>query len=104
MDKSGCFSLEGVTYEAGIERIGKSIMVRYDPFDLSQVEIWYGGQKEKTASPARIGEYNRNVKKPIEELEKASQSKLLRLFAADSQKRLKHQLGAFRLSQEDHNE
>ena len=104
VDKSGCFSLEGVTYEAGIERIGKSIMVRYDPFDLSQVEIWYGGQKEKTASPARIGEYNRNVKKPIEELEKASQSKLLRLFAADSQKRLKHQLGAFRLSQEDHNE
>ena len=104
VDKSGCFSLEGVTYEAGIEWIGKSIMVRYDPFDLSQLEIWYGGRKEKMASPARIGEYNRNVKKPIEELEKASQSKLLRLFAADSQKRLKQQLGAFRLSQEDHNE
>ena len=104
VDKSGCFSLEGVTYEAGMERIGKSIMVRYDPFDLSQVEVWYGGHKKKTVPPARIGEYNHNVKKPVEELEKASQSKLLRLLMADSVKRLKQQLGAFRLSQEDHDE
>jgi len=37
-------------------------------------------------SPANIGEFNRNVKKPVEELEKASQSKLLRLFASESKK------------------
>ncbi len=104
VDKSACFSLEGMTYEAGIEWIGKSIMVRYDPFDLSQVEVWYGGQKKKAVPPARIGEYNHNVRKPVEELEKASQSKLLSLLTADSVKRLKQQLGAFRLSQEDHNE
>jgi len=37
-------------------------------------------------SPANIGEFNRNVKKPVEELEKASQSKLLRLFASEARK------------------
>ena len=101
VDKSGCFSLEGVTYEAGVEWIGKKILVRYDPFDLSLVEIWDGGEKKKLVSPINIGEYNHNVKKPLEELEKASQSKLLHLFAADSQKRLKLELGAFRLAEEE---
>jgi hypothetical protein len=51
-------------------------------------------------SPATFAEYNRNVKKPVDELEKASQSRLLRLLASDSQKRLKQQLGAFRLGGE----
>jgi putative transposase len=104
VDKSGCFSLEGLTYEAGVEWIGKNILVRYDPFDLSQVEVWYGGVKKRLVSPANIGEYNRNVKKPVEELEKASDSKLLRLFASESKKRLKQQLGAFRLGEVNHND
>jgi hypothetical protein len=34
-------------------------------------------------------------------LEKASESRLLRLFEAESKKRLKQQLGAFRLGRED---
>lgn len=104
VDKSGCFSLGGLLYEAGVEWIGKKIPVRYDPFDLSLVEIWDRGEKKKLVSPVNIGEYNRNVKKPKEELEKASQSRLLRLFAADSKKRLKLELGAFRLADEEKQE
>jgi len=74
--------------------------VRYDPFDLSQIEVWYDGEKKKLVSPINIGEYNQNVKKPVEELEKASQSRLLRLCEAESKKRMKQQLGAFRLGGE----
>jgi putative transposase len=100
VDKSGCISLEGLTYEVGLEYIRKNVLVRYDPFNLSLIEIWYGGEKKKLISPANIGEYNRNLKKPLEELEKASQSRLLRLLANDSKKRFKQQLGAFRLGGE----
>jgi putative transposase len=100
VDKSGCISLNSVCYEVGVEYIRKQVLVRYDPLDLSVIEIWYGGEKKKLASPANIGEYNHNVKKPVEELEKASQSRLLRLFATESKKRLKQQLGAFRLAEE----
>ena len=100
VDKSGCISLNGLCYEVGIEYIRKNVMVRYDPFDLSQIEIWYSGAKKKVVSPANFGEFNHNVKKPVAELEKASQSKLLHLLAADSKKRLKQQLGAFRLAEE----
>ena len=100
VDKSGCISLNSVCYEVGVEYIGKQVLVRYDPFDLSLIEVWSGGEKKKLASPANIGEYNHNVKKPVEELEKASQSRLLRLFAIESKQRLKQQLGAFRLAEE----
>ncbi len=101
VDKSGCISLNGLRYDVGVEYIRKKVLVRYDPFDLSVVEVWSGSEKKKLVSPANIGEYNRNVKKPVVELEKASQSRLLRLFEAESKKRLKQQLGAFRLGGED---
>ena len=97
VDKSGCISLNGLRYDVGVEYIRRKVLVRYDPFDLSVVEVWHDGEKKKLVSPLIIGEYNHNVKKPLEELEKASQSRLLRLFEAESKKRLKQRLGAFRL-------
>ncbi len=100
VDKSGCISLNGLGYEVGVEYIRKHVLVRYDPFELSVVEVWFGGEKKKLVSPVNIGEYNCNVKKPVEELEKESQSRLLRLFASESKKRLKQELGAFRLGGE----
>ncbi len=100
VDKTGCISLNGLCYEVGLEYLRKKVMVRYDPFDLSLVEVWSDGEKKKLVAPANIGEYNRNVKKPVAELEKASQSRLLRLFEAESKKRLKQQLGAFHLGEE----
>jgi putative transposase len=100
VDKSGCISLSGLCYEVGVEYIRKKVVARYDPFDLSQIEIWYGGARKKVVSPANFGEYNHNLKKPVTELEKASQSKLLHLLADSSKKRLKRDLGAFRLGEE----
>ena len=83
------------------EYIRKRVLVCYDPFDLSVVEVRSDGEKRKLVSPLTIGEYNQNVKKPVKELEKASQSRLLRLFAGESQKRLKQHLGAFRLGEQE---
>ncbi|MBM4431809.1 MAG: DDE-type integrase/transposase/recombinase, partial [Chloroflexi bacterium] len=101
VDKAGCIALNGLRYDVGVAYIRKHVLVRYDPFDLSVVEVWHDGEKKKLVSPLIIGEYNQNVKKPVEALEKASQSRLLRLFEAESQKRLRQRLGAFRLSEDD---
>jgi putative transposase len=101
VDKSGCISLNGLCYEVGVEYIRKKVVARYDPFDLTQIEIWYGGVKKKVVSPANFAEFNHNVKLPVEEIEKASQSKLLRLLADESKKRLKRDLGAFHLGEEE---
>jgi putative transposase len=100
VDKTGCISLNSVCYEVGVEFIRQKVLVRYDPFDLSLIEIWQQGEKKKTVSPARIGEFNRNAKKRSEESEKSGSSRLLQLLASQEKQRLKQELGAFRLSQE----
>mgnify|MGYP005843417205 CR=1 FL=1 len=99
VDKSGCVKLEGQLYEVGVEFIRKKVLLRYDPMNLSQVEVWVASEKRKVIEQAHIGEYNRNVKKTPAALEKASESRVLRLMAEESRKRLKQQLGAFRLGE-----
>lgn len=101
VDKTGCISLNGICYEVGVEFIRQKILVRYDPFDLSLIEVWQQGVKRKSVGPARIGEFNRILKKTGEEREKSMPSKLLQLLASQEKQRLKKALGAFRLSQED---
>jgi hypothetical protein len=100
VDKTGCISLNGVCFEVGIEYLRKNILVRYDPFDLSLIEVWLQGEKKKTVGSANIGEFNRNSKKRSEESKLSGQSRLLRLLASQEKQRLKQELGAFRLSQE----
>jgi putative transposase len=101
VDKTGCISLSGICYEVGVEFIRQKILVRYDPFDLSLIEVWQQGAKKKTAAPARIGEFNRSIKKASEENEPSGSSRLLRLLANQEKQRLKQELGAFRLSEEE---
>lgn len=92
-------NLEGQLYEAGVEFILKKVLLRYDPMSMSQVEVWMAGEKRKVIEPANIIEYNRNVKKAPAALEKATESRELRLMADESRKRLKQQLVAFRLGE-----
>lgn len=58
VDKTGCFSLHGNIFEAGSNYIRHSIAIRYDPFDLSKVEIWKNDVLEKTAFRLEIKEFN----------------------------------------------
>jgi putative transposase len=63
VDSTGCFKLRGIEYEAGVELIGKKVYVRYDPFDMSVVEVWHNGEQRKTATPLKVGEYCAKVEK-----------------------------------------
>lgn len=101
VDKSGCLKLEGLLYEAGLDYIRKKVMLRYDPFDLTKIELWYRGQKVKLITVAQIGEYNQTAKVSVEKLEDASKSRMLEIYAKEQQKRFKQQLGAFQLRKED---
>ena len=100
VDKSGCLKLEGQLYEAGTEYIRKKVILRYDPFDLKVVQLWYRGQKAKLITLARIGESNQTVKVSVEILENTSESRILKTYAKEQQKRFKQQLGAFQLRKE----
>ncbi len=41
VDKTGCVSLHGNTYEVHLELCGERIALRYDPFDLSHIQVWH---------------------------------------------------------------
>jgi hypothetical protein len=98
VDKAGCAKLDGQMFEAGMAFCRKKVLLRYDPFDLSQVEVWHDGKKQAIARLLNPGEYNGQVKTPPETLEKATHSRTLELLAKKETKRLRKHT-AFRLSE-----
>lgn len=93
VDNTGCFKLQGIEYEAGIEYIGKKVDVRYDPFDMSLLEIWYNGERRKTATPLKVGEYCSKVEK-APATKPTTHSRLLKIYESENEKRQKRQTGA----------
>ena len=101
VDKSGCLNLSGKLYDAGAEWIRKKVTVRFDPFNLEELQLWYNGERKKTIRAAQIGEYNMTQNVVCEKVEQSAESRVLKVFAEEQQKRIKKKAGAFRLSQEE---
>lgn len=97
VDNTGCFKLNGTEYEAGIEYIGKKVDVRYDPFDMSMVEIWYSGERKRIVEPLRISDFcGKTVK--ADKTVKATHSRLLKVYEEENDKRQKQRQGALSFS------
>jgi len=97
VDNSGCVSVYGVEYEAGAEFTRKKVDVRYDPFDLSIVEIWRDGQRIKQAAPIAIGEFIPKAQIPArlsENTKKPTKSRLLAVYENQSAQRDQRRNGA----------
>jgi transposase InsO family protein len=54
VDKTGCFSFQGNRYEAPPHLAGKTVEIRYDPFDLSRLQIFHEGQAMGEARPLEL--------------------------------------------------
>ena len=93
VDRTGCFKLNGIEYEAGLEYTGKKVDVRYDPFDMSLVEIWHGGERKKAVPPLKVGEFCGRTEK-VQATAKATHSRLLKVYEAENAKRQKKKTGA----------
>lgn len=93
VDSTGCFKLNGIEYEAGLEYIGKKVDVHYDPFDLSIVELWHNGERKKTLPPLKVGEFCSKAEKIPTNI-KATHSRLLKVYEEENTKRTKQKMGA----------
>ena len=103
VDKTGCFSLHGVTYEAGISFIRKKVDVRFDPFDLSVVEVWHGGAKQLDAKPVIVSEFT-NTSSTKTAATEIGRSRLLDAYVKENEKRKKYSMGILTFdSKEDSN-
>jgi hypothetical protein len=100
VDKTGCLSLNGKLLDAGAEWRRKKVTVRFDPFNLDEAQLWHGGEQKKLIRPAQIGEYNATQKMECGKVERSAESRVLKVFMKDQQKRFINKAGAFQLSQE----
>jgi transposase InsO family protein len=101
VDKSGCLNLNGKLYDAGAEWIRKKVTVRFDPFNLEEAQLWYHGEQKKTICLAQISEHNMTQRVICEKVEQSAESRVLKVFAKEQQKRFRNNSGAFRLSKEE---
>jgi len=92
VDKTGCFSLQSITFEAGAAFARKKVDLRFDPFDLSVIEVWHGGVKQLEARPLVVGEFTAAKHTDIASAE-IGRSRLLDVYAAANQKRRKNAVG-----------
>jgi hypothetical protein len=50
VDKTGCVHLMGNVYEVDLELCGQTALLRYDPFDLSRIQVWHDGKRFSDAA------------------------------------------------------
>jgi putative transposase len=66
VDKTGVFRLNKKDYQAPLELVRKTISIRYDPFNLSCIQVYYDGQRYSDAYPLNIPEHVDYRAKPKE--------------------------------------
>jgi transposase InsO family protein len=86
---TGEVKLKGATYDAGSDLRGKKVDLRFDPFNLSVVEIWHNGIFIRRAQPLVITEFIPNQPdKPLDDTQpKVSSSRLLTAYTTRNAQR-----------------
>jgi hypothetical protein len=101
VDKTGCLNLNGKLYDAGAEWRRKRVTVRFDPFNLEEIQLWYRGEQKKVIHAVQIGEYNDTQKVVSDHVEQSAESRVLKVFIKEQQERFKKNTGAFSLSRDE---
>jgi len=63
VDKTGCISLLGYTYEVETKLAGSRIQVRFDPHDLDLIQVWKDGARYENAKPLKLRDPRQKAKK-----------------------------------------
>jgi transposase InsO family protein len=95
VDKSGCIKLAGVVFDVGVALIKRRVDVRYDPFDISVVEIWHEGKFQRKAEKLIISEFApKQESNPAVSAQKPTYSRLLKVYEEKNNEREKQRNGA----------
>jgi len=94
VDKTGCVKLRGREYDIGAGHAGTRVDIRYDPFDLSVVDVWHGGRYIRKAAPLTIGEWSAAPGADVQKPPKATHSRLLKVYEERNKERDKARNGA----------
>jgi hypothetical protein len=87
VDKSGCVKLRGNEYDVGAGLAGTRVDMRYDPFELSMVDVWHDGKFIRKAAPLVIGEWTAAIGSNAPKPTKATHSRLLKGYEERNRER-----------------
>ena len=95
VDKSGCIKLAGVVFDVGVALIRKRVDIRYDPFDISIIEIWHDGKFQRKAEKLFIPEFTQKQEAgPTVSARKPTGSRLLKVYEERNMERDKQRNAA----------
>jgi hypothetical protein len=107
VDKSGCVKLAGIVFDVGVALIRRRVDLRYDPFDLSVIEVWHEGKFQRKAEKLHMPEFTpKPAAVPAPVSQKKTYSRLLRVYEEKNKNREKQRNGAlvFHRKREDEEE
>ena len=104
VDKTGCVKLSGLVYDVGVALNRCRVDLRYDPFDLSVIEVWHNGVFQRKAEelyisefvpqPEHMGEQTKFPDKLPSNNQKPTHSRLLSVYEEKNKKRDKQRNNA----------
>lgn len=71
VDKTGCVSVFGNTYEVPVHLVGQTATLRFDPYDLKLMQVWYDGNR---LPDARLLDLNRSIHERVKSKAKTTQA------------------------------
>jgi transposase InsO family protein len=104
VDKTGCVKLKGIVYDVGAALVRKRVDIRYDPFDISIIEVWHNGKFQRKAEKLFLRESApKSVPIQAVSVSKPTHSRLLKVYEEKNRLREKQRHGAldFHGSKED---
>ncbi len=87
VDKTGCIKVDGNLYEVALELVGQKVLLRYDPFDLSSIQVWCGKKRYADAIPLNLVRFHDRRVKPEEPQKVAPDTEGISFFQAAEHKR-----------------
>ena len=94
VDKTGCVRLRGREYDVGAGHAGFRVDIRYDPFDLTTIDVWHGGKFIRKAEPLVVGEWTAAPVTSAPNAPIVTHSRLLKVYEERNNERDKARNGA----------
>ena len=60
VDKTGCVKLNGLVFDVGPEFVGKHVDLRFDPFDMGEIEVWFNTNTSNASTPESLSTSSKN--------------------------------------------
>lgn len=87
VDKTGCISLDGNAYEVDLELCGERVQLRYDPFDLTRIQVWHLDKQWPDATVIDLSRrYDKRVKPETAQLVEEADGQLSFLELAEQKR------------------